>query len=46
VADLVPSESSPVKDAAAAVERFLAFRKDNPIRGKVDIKALIEEGRE
>jgi prevent-host-death family protein len=46
VADLVPSESSPVKDAAAAVERFLAFRKDNPILGKVDIKTLIEEGRE
>ena len=46
VADLVPSEASLPKNAAAAIDRFLAFKKENPVRGKVDIKALIEEGRE
>jgi prevent-host-death family protein len=46
VADLIPSEAAAPKDAAAAIDRFLAFKKGNPVRGKVDIKALIEEGRE
>ncbi len=46
VADLIPSESAPGKHAAAAIDRFLAFKKGHPVRGKVDIKALIEEGRE
>jgi prevent-host-death family protein len=46
VADLIPSEGPPVKDAAAAIDRFLAFKKNNPIRGTIDIKALIEAGRD
>ena len=46
VADLVPSEGSSVRNAAAAIERFLSFKKANPIRGKIDIKALIVQGRE
>jgi prevent-host-death family protein len=46
VADLVPSEGSSVKNATAAIDRFLAFKKANPVRGKADIKALIEAGRE
>jgi len=46
VADLVPSETAGRRDAAAAIDKFLAFKKANPIRAQVDIKALIEEGRE
>ncbi len=46
VADLVPSEASPAKDARAAIDRFLAFKTDNPIRETVDIKSAIGEGRE
>jgi hypothetical protein len=34
------------KDPAAAIDKFLAFKKLNPVRAKIDIKALIEEGRE
>jgi prevent-host-death family protein len=46
VADLVPSETAARKDPAAAIDKFLAFKKAHPIRVHVDIKALIEEGRE
>jgi prevent-host-death family protein len=46
VADLVPSEADIRKDPAAAIDKFLAFKKAHPIRTQVDIKALIEEGRE
>jgi prevent-host-death family protein len=46
VADLVPSEGAPAKNATAAIDRFLDFKKSNPVRGKVAIKALIEAGRE
>jgi prevent-host-death family protein len=46
IADLVPSESQAAKNPAAAIDRFLAFRKLNPVRTKIDIKALIAEGRE
>jgi prevent-host-death family protein len=46
IADLIPSESRATKDPAAAIDRFLAFKKLNPVRAKLDIKALIEEGRE
>ena len=46
VADLVPSEADSRKDPAAAIDKFLAFKKAHPIRARVDIKALIEEGRE
>jgi prevent-host-death family protein len=46
IADLIPSGSGAVKDAAGAIDRFLAFKKENPVRGQVDIKALIEAGRE
>jgi len=33
-------------DAKAAIEAFQAFRKANPVRQKVKIKELVEEGRE
>ena len=46
VADLVPSEAAIRKDPAAAIDKFLAYMKAHPIRAQVDIKALIEEGRE
>ncbi len=46
VADLVPSGDMARLDPAAAIDRFIAFKKAHPIRARVDIKALIEEGRE
>jgi antitoxin (DNA-binding transcriptional repressor) of toxin-antitoxin stability system len=46
IADLIPSEGQPAKDSAAAVDRFLAYMKVNPVRAKIDIKASIAAGRE
>lgn len=48
VADLVPSEAARAVDARAAIERFQAFLRENPVKAirDVDIKALIEDGRE
>jgi len=46
IADLVPSEAERRKDTGAAIERFLAFKKAHPVRANVDIKSLIEEGRD
>jgi hypothetical protein len=34
------------KNPAAAIDQFLAFKKSNPVRTKIDIRAAIEEGRE
>ena len=45
IADLVPSERVVPKDKSAAVEKFKAFMRDNPVRGVANIKELIEEGR-
>ena len=45
IADLVPSESVMPKDKSAAVETFKAFIRENPVRGVVDVKELLEEGR-
>ena len=45
IADLVPSESVTPKDKSAAVEKFKAFMRENPVRGVVDVKNLIVEGR-
>lgn len=48
VADLVPSVAGTSVDAAAAVDRFRAFMREHPPRSKrrVDVRALVEEGRE
>jgi prevent-host-death family protein len=46
VAELGPPSVQPRADARAAIDAFQAYRKANPLRGKVNIKALIEEGRE
>ncbi len=45
IADLVPSESGQPKDKFAAVEKFKAFMRKNPVRGVVNVKDLIAEGR-
>ncbi len=46
IADLVPSESNKAKDRVAAVEAMQAFMRNNPpVRG-VNIKKLIERGRD
>lgn len=45
IADLIPSERAMTKDKAAAVEKFRAFIRKNPVGGGVSVKALIEEGR-
>ncbi len=41
VADLVPSEGRAAKDAAVAIDRFLAFKKRHPIRAKVNIMKFV-----
>ncbi len=46
IADLIPGQLRKPKDPAAVIERFLSFKQDNPIRQAIDIKALIDEGRE
>lgn len=46
VADLVPTETAARHDPAAAIDKFLAFKKANPVKSQIDIRALIEEGRE
>ncbi|HEY3656033.1 MAG TPA: type II toxin-antitoxin system prevent-host-death family antitoxin [Steroidobacteraceae bacterium] len=46
IADLIPSEGQTAKDPAVAIDKFLAFKKSNPVRAKINIKALIEAGRE
>jgi prevent-host-death family protein len=46
VAELGPPSSQYRADAKAAIEAFQAFRKANPVHHKVNIKELIEEGRE
>ena len=45
MADLVPSESVKPKNKAAAVEKFIAFMRENPVRGAVNIREFIEQGR-
>ena len=45
VADLVPSESVKPKNKSAAVEKFKAFMRENPVRGAVAVRGFIEVGR-
>ena len=45
IADLVPSRAQESKDPAAAIDKYWAFKKANPVRARFNIKALIEEGR-
>ena len=46
VAELGPPTPEKKPDAKAAIEAFQAFRKANPLSRKVNIRELIEEGRE
>jgi prevent-host-death family protein len=46
IADLIPSESQAPKEAAVAIDKFLAFMQTHPVSARIDIKALIEDGRE
>ena len=46
IADLVPSQRDRPKNPASAVDAYLEFKRAHPARGKPDIKALIEDGRE
>jgi len=45
MAEIIPPDSDRQRRAAEAVDRFQEFMKNEP-RVKVDIKALIEEGRD
>lgn len=48
VAELIPASRRDTPDAKAAIEAFQAFRAGRPVRRrrKVNVRALIEEGRE
>ena len=46
IAELVPTQADRPRDSAAAIDRFLAFKKAHPVRGNAVVRALIEEGRE
>lgn len=46
VAELGPPSSLRRPDARAAIDAFQAYRKANPLGRKINIRALIEEGRE
>ena len=46
VAELGPPPATARPDPSVAIEAFQVFRQMNPIRRGIDIKALIEEGRQ
>ena len=45
VAQLVPFQEPAIADASAAIDAFLAFKAAHPVRQRVDIRELIEDGR-
>ena len=45
VADLVPSEDPQPSNPRAAIAKFQAFIRANPLKGRANIRALIREGR-
>ena len=46
IADLVPAEGALPTNAAAAIERFQAFMRGNPITARdINVQELIDEGR-
>lgn len=46
VAELSPVKSAAATDAKVAIEAFEAYRDANPVGRRIDIAALIAEGRE
>lgn len=46
IADLVPAEAARTTNAAAAIERFQAFMRENPVvASDINVRELIDEGR-
>jgi prevent-host-death family protein len=45
VAELVPSTRGRMRDFSVAVDQFQAFMHAHPLASRVDVRALIEEGR-
>lgn len=46
IADLIPSRAAKGHDKAAAVAKFQAFIRTNPVTRKANVRNLIAEGRE
>ena len=46
VAELGPPTMLEKHHAKGAIDKYLAFKKTNPVSSRADIRALIEEGRE
>ena len=46
IADLVPSEDAGRSNPRAVIEKFRTFIQANPVKGRANIRRLIEEGRE
>ena len=45
VAQLVPIDAPSVSDAAAAIDAFLAFKAAHPVKQRVEVRRLIDDGR-
>ena len=45
VAELVPSQPHGQKDKARAVQRFAAFMHAHPVKKRINVRALLDEGR-
>lgn len=45
IADLIPSRTGVPRNKAAAVEKFRAFMRRNPVGRRVRVKELVDEGR-
>lgn len=45
IADLVPSQPALQKDKAKAVRRFTAFMQQHPVKKRINIRELLDEGR-
>lgn len=46
IADLVPSEAGRTRNHKAVIEKFQKFIDANPVCSRVNVRQLIEEGRE
>lgn len=45
VADLVPSQKTRSKNKAQAVQRFATFIKQHPVKKRLNVRELLDEGR-
>jgi prevent-host-death family protein len=45
VADLIPSQHTRQKNKAAAIQRFTTFMQQHPIKDRINIRELLDEGR-